>query len=352
MELRLSLKKSFPAFSLALDQTIAGERIGVFGPSGSGKSTLASLVAGLERPDSGTIVLDGETLFDSSRGINLPPERRRIGMVFQNASLFPHLSVRDNLLYGQKRTPTMLRNIDLESVAAALGLEDLLQRGVAKLSGGERQRVSLGRALLACPRLLLMDEPLSALDDTRRFQIIPYLKSVSERFAIPYLYISHSLVEMRLLTEKVVAVSRGSISAPLSPEELALQRMGASQVGFINLLRLSEPQRSDGLLLYRWGDTTLQLTGEPNEGDETLYELSSRDIILCRQHPEAISARNLLPCRVVRTIPAGRKVGVVLASGESELVAEIVHDAAHELAIEPGMTLYAVVKASAFRRLG
>ncbi len=352
MELHLSLTKRFPSFSLALDQRLQGDRIGVFGPSGSGKSTLVNLLAGLERPDAGRIVLDGEPLFDSAGGINLPPEKRRIAIVFQNAHLFPHLSVRDNLLYGWKRTPEALRGIGLESVVEALRLEELLQRGVTNLSGGEKQRVALGRALLANPRLLLMDEPLSALDDTLRFQIIPYLKSVSERFRIPYLYISHSLVEMRLLTEQVLAISRGDATAPLPPEELALQRMGTSQVGFINLLRLAEPVRSDGLLLYRWGDVTLQLTGEPNGTSETLYELSSRDIILCRQHPAAISARNLLPCRVARIIPAGRKVGVALDLGDRELVAEVVADAATELAIEPGAPLYAVIKASAFRRLG
>jgi molybdate transport system ATP-binding protein len=352
MNLQLSLHKNFPGFTLAMDQQFTGERIGIFGPSGSGKSTLVSLIAGLERPDSGTIVLDGETLFNASLGINLPPERRRIGIVFQHAHLFPHLSVRDNLLYGYRRTPSAVRGIDPEGIVDALGLEELLQRGVARLSGGEKQRVALGRALLANPRLLLMDEPLSALDDTLRFQIIPYLKDVTARFRIPYLYISHSLLEIRLLTDQVIATSGGTAAAPVSPEDLALQRMGASQVGFINLLRLSDPVRSDGLLCYQWGDTTLQLTGIPHEQGETLYELSSRDIILCRQHPSAISARNLLPCRVSRTIPSGRKVGVALDFGGRELIAEIVHDAARELAIGPGTPLYAVIKASAFRRLG
>lgn len=352
MELHLSLKKGFPGFTLTLEQNLSGERIGFFGPSGSGKSTLASLIAGLERPDSGRIVLNGETLFDSNSGIDLPPEKRRVGIVFQAAHLFPHLSVRDNLLYGHRRTPSAGRCIAPESVVAALGLEELLQRGIGNLSGGERQRVALGRALLASPRLLLMDEPLSALDDTMRLQIIPYLKNVSQQFRIPYLYISHSLLEMRLLTQQVVPISRGTAAAPLSPEELALQRMGGSQVGFINLLRLADPTRSDGLLMYKWGDTTLQLTGEPSGNGETLYELSSRDIILCRQHPAAISARNLLPGRVTRTIPAGRKVGVALDFGGRELIAEIVHDAAQELAVEPGTTLHAVIKASAFRRLG
>lgn len=352
MELILSLKKSFPNFTLDLDQSLSGERIGVFGPSGSGKSTLVSLIAGLGRPDAGKIILNGETLFDSWSGINLPPEKRRIGIVFQSANLFPHLSVQDNLLYGQKRTPAALRGIDPDSAVSALRLDGLMQRKVAHLSGGEKQRVALGRALLANPRLLLMDEPLSALDDTLRFQIIPYLKSVSERFRIPYLYISHSLLEMRLLTEQVIATSGGRATPPLSPDLLALRRMDASQVGYINLLRLTDPLvQSDGLLSYRWGNVTLQLTGEATGSAEALYQLSSRDIILCRQHPEAISARNLLPGRVVRILQAGRKVGVTLDFGGRELVAEIVRDAASELEIEPETTLYAVIKASAFRRL-
>jgi len=350
MELQLALNKNFAGFTLELDQTLRGERIGVFGPSGSGKSTLAGLIAGLDEPAAGRIILDGKTLFDSSRRLNLPPERRRVGIVFQNSHLFPHLNVTENLRYGQKRTPARSRSIDMASIVEALQLGDLLQRGVGNLSGGEKQRVALGRALLASPRLLIMDEPLSALDDGLRFQIIPYLNSVSERFAIPCLFISHSLLEMRLMTDTVLAIDRGQATGLLPAEELALQRMGNSQVGFINLLRLTDPVRRDGLLNYRWGEVTLQLTGEPN-GRETLYQLSSRDIILCRQHPEAISARNLLPGRVVRTIPAGRKVGVEIDFSGRSLIAEIVQDAATELTIATGSTIYAVIKASAFRRL-
>lgn len=351
MELQLALNKSYAGFTLELDQTLRGERIGVFGPSGSGKSTLASLIAGLDEPAAGRIILDGETLFDSSRRLNLPPEQRRVGIVFQNSHLFPHLNVTENLRYGQKRTPPQSRSIDMASIVEALQLGDLLQRGVGNLSGGEKQRVALGRALLASPRLLIMDEPLSALDDGLRFQIIPYLNSVSERFAIPCLFISHSLLEMRLMTDTVLVVDRGQAAGLLPAEELALQRMGNSQVGFINLLRLTDPVRRHGLLNYRWGEVTLQLTGEANGSRETLYQLSSRDIILCRQHPEAISARNLLPGRVVRTIPAGRKVGVEIDFSGRSLIAEIVPDAATELTIATGSTIYAVIKASAFRRL-
>jgi molybdate transport system ATP-binding protein len=352
MELEVRITKSFgAAFSLAADFRERGSRLGIFGESGSGKSTLVNMLAGLVKPDSGEIRLDGDTLFSSARRVNLPPERRRIALVFQHPHLFPHLDVRRNLLYGYQRCAAHNRRIDLESVAAALSIGHLLDRGVANLSGGEKQRVALGRAVLANPRLLLMDEPLSALDDRLRYQIIPYLQGVCETFRIPYLFISHSLVEMRLMTERVVVFDQGRQIEATDADSVARHRMGASPVGYINILRLGNPRPSDGLLAYDWGGERLFISAPASAGG-ALYELSSKDIILCKRHPEAISARNLLRCTVVATFAAGRKVGVELALGAERLVAEVVADAASELAIQPGSEIFAVIKASAFRALG
>ena len=186
-------------------------------------------------------------------------------------------------------------------------MENLLQRGVNNLSGGEKQRVSLGRAVLANPRLLLMDEPLSALDDALKFQIIPYLKTVSEQFRIPYLFISHSLVEMRLMAERVLVMDNGSIIEQTTPDQLARNRMDQSRVGYINLLKLSAPRRVDGLFAYRWGDGEL-LISAGNDEAEAVFEISSKDMILFKRHPEAISARNLFRCKVVDHI-YGRQPG-------------------------------------------
>jgi molybdate transport system ATP-binding protein len=247
VEIRIAAEKRLGTFSFNADVTLAGERIGIFGASGSGKSTLVALLAGLQQPDRGEILLDGDCLFSSSKGINVPPERRRITVVFQNPCLFPHLSVKSNLLYGNRRCKVKDRTVDIARLTEILGLGELLGRGVNNLSGGEKQRVALGRAVLANPRLLLMDEPLSALDDGLRFQIIPYLKSVGEQFGIPYLFISHSLVEMRLMAEQVVVVSGGAIVEQTTAEQLARSRMGQSPVGYINLLRLAHPSRVDGL---------------------------------------------------------------------------------------------------------
>lgn len=350
MELSMTAKKSFGAFTLTTDVTVSGDRVGIFGMSGSGKSTMVSMLAGLLTPDSGEIILDGKCLFSSDRRINVRPEKRRIAMVFQQHSLFSHLNVKNNLLYGFKRCTPDNRSIDFDALVRVLNLEELLGREVINLSGGEKQRVALGRALLANPRLLLMDEPLSALDDALRFQIIPYLKSVSEQFDIPYLFISHSLLEMRLMADQVLNVAGGRIIGISSAEELARQRLGSSQVGYINLLKLGRPSESGSLYAYPWGDARLLLSAG-SDRDNSMAELSSKDIILFKQHPEAISARNLLECSVRSLFNSGRKIGVELDCTGNTLIAEVVQDAVNELNITPGSILYAAVKASAFRLL-
>ncbi len=222
--------------------TVSGDRVGIFGASGSGKSTLVSMLAGLAGAGQRRDTFWMATAFSAAaKKINLRPEQRRIAMVFQQHCLFPHLNVRNNLLYGFKRCPAEHRSIDFDALVEVLKLEELLDRGVTNLSGGEKQRVALGRAILANPRLLLMDEPLSALDDSLRFQIIPYLRSVSEQFGIPYLFISHSLVEMRLMTDSALVFEKGAMVEQTSSEQLARNRMGQSQVGYINLLKLGRP---------------------------------------------------------------------------------------------------------------
>ena len=351
MELQVTVHKQLGPFRLEMDHELCGERIGVFGPSGSGKSTLSGLIAGLQEPDAGLIRLDGDTLYSSEQRVNVPPERRRVGIVFQHSHLFPHLDVRANLLYGHRRSAIEDRRITLDSVAEALGIGQLLDRGVNNLSGGEKQRVAIGRAVLANPRLLLMDEPLSALDDRLRFQIIPYLSTVCERFEIPYLFISHALTEMRLMVDQVLVLEKGRVAAQTSAEEFARQRMGESRAGYINLLRLGVPRPVDGLFAYPWGEGEL-IVSAGNGRSEAVFELSSKDIILFKKHPEAISARNLLRCTVAATFPAGRKVGVELVCGGERLIAEVVADAAAELDIRPGSEIHAVFKASAFRFLG
>ena len=350
MKLQIDIEKRLGSFPLRMNATISGERIGIFGASGSGKTSLVHAIAGLMAPDSGEITLDGTCLFSNRKGVNLAPELRRIAIVFQHARLFPHLGVKANLLYGYRRCRPEHRKIRPEALIELLNLQHLLTRGVGNLSGGEKQRVALGRAVLANPRLLVMDEPLSALDDSLRFQIIPYLRSVSEEFGIPYLFISHSMTEMQLMADEVLVVTGGNITGVSTPDELARAGMARSPRGYLNLLKLDRAELSDGLYHYPWGDGGL-IISDGRSAAESLFELSSRDIIIFRKNPEAISARNLLECLVAEMFDSDGRSGIVLESGGQRLVAEIVHSAAVELAITTGSTVFAAIKASAFRRL-
>ncbi len=350
MNLRVSVYKEFSGFSLTAGFVANSQRVGIFGRSGSGKSTLVHMIAGLVEPDSGTIELGGEVLFSSKDRINLPPEKRRIAVVFQQAHLFPHMNAKRNLFYGYRRTPAPLRTIDPDELIEVLDLKKLLGRNVETLSGGERQRVALGRAVLANPRLLVMDEPLSALDEGLKYQIIPYLTAVFERFQIPVLLISHSMNEMRLMTDEVVVLHRGKVSDQTSPEGLARERMGWTRAGYINLLDLKNPRPQDGLLAFDWGEMPLLLSPGRNE-QGGMFELSSKDIMLFKRHPEAISARNLLKCQVCGKFDLEGRVGVELHSQGQRLIAQVVNKAAEELEIRCGREVYAVIKASAFRRL-
>jgi molybdate transport system ATP-binding protein len=351
MQLDVSVRKKQGDFQFAAEFSLAGQRVGLFGPSGSGKSTLMHLLSGLLKPDSGHIRLDDAVLYDSAAGVNLPPEKRRVGVVFQHAHLFPHLSVRRNMLYGWRRTPEQERHIQPEAIVEVLNLAHLLDRGVNLLSGGERQRVALARTVLTCPRLILMDEPLTGLDEELKFQIIPYLNKVFAGFAIPLLFISHSLLEMRLMTEQVLVVEEGRVLREMGTEELAQSTWAASRQGYVNLLRLGRPVPQGDLWSYQWGSVRLVLTDE-GENEENIVELDAREILLFKRHPEATSARNLLPCTVRKIFTAGNRVRVELQCGSRQLIAQIVPEAMRELELVEGGEVVAAIKASAFRRLG
>lgn len=350
MNLTVDLLKSFGQFEFAAGFRVEGSRIGIFGPSGSGKSTLSRLLTGELRPDAGTIQLNGRCLYSSHNRIDLTPEKRRVAMVFQHAHLFPHLNVERNLLYGLCRIPADRRKLKLEDVAAALEITCLLQRRIGQLSGGERQRVALGRALLACPELLILDEPLSALDKNLKEQIIPYLRKTLRRFEIPYLYISHSLGEMRLLTEQVLRFSEGRLQAYTDAESLARQRMANNRHAYLNHLYLDQPREVGSMLGYRWGKNELLLISSEKR-EAGLFELSSKDVLLIKHHPHALSARNLIKATISDLIAQGGSVGVKLDCNGVELIAQVVREAALELNLEVGKPIFAAIKASAFKRL-
>ena len=218
--IELSLTRRQGAFRVAIELSAGQGVTALFGPSGSGKTSVINMVAGLARPDEGRIVVDGKVLFDAKAGIDLPPEARRLGYVFQEARLFPHLSVRANLTFGMNRLAVAERRVKFDDVVEVLGIGHLLDRRPAKLSGGEKQRVAIGRALLASPRILLMDEPLAALDTARKAEILPFIAGLSKRFAIPILYVSHSMDEVLRLADTLVLMDHGRAAAVGGVEEL------------------------------------------------------------------------------------------------------------------------------------
>ncbi len=350
MFLEVEVEKNFADFQCRAAFSLEIEKCGIFGPSGSGKSTLMHMLAGLLQPDKGIIRLNGQTLFDRQAGVNLPPEARRVGVVFQHAHLFPHMSVKKNLFYGLNRIPPQQRTIDPEQLFSILQVEHLLGRSVSKLSGGERQRVALGRTILACPHLILLDEPLAGLDGTLKYQIIPHLRRVFAEFSIPMLFISHSLQEMRMMTEEVLVMGGGLIEKQIATEELARTSLGSGGRGYTNLLDLESPEDLGRLLCYRWGPVSLMLvkTKAPAAGQ---FALNSRDILLFKKHPEATSARNMLPCIVRKTYQTDWLVGVELDCQGKTLIAEIVPQSLEELDIRTGNEIVAVFKGSALQRL-
>jgi molybdate transport system ATP-binding protein len=211
--LRVDVTKQLGEFSLQAAFESEGRVTGLFGASGAGKTSLVNMIAGLLQPDRGTIVVDGETLDDSASGVHVPSWRRRIGYVFQDARLFPHLDVRQNLDYGRRMNALADDPAQKKRVTDLLDVGHLLDRRPGKLSGGERQRVALGRALLAKPRLLLLDEPLGALDEGRRAEILPYLVRLRDEARIPMVYVSHDAAEMRQLATQIVMLQRGRVSS-------------------------------------------------------------------------------------------------------------------------------------------
>jgi molybdate transport system ATP-binding protein len=323
----------------------------LFGRSGSGKTTLVNIVAGLIRPRSGRVSVDGQTLVDCERGVFVPAHRRRVGYVFQESRLFPHLSVRQNLLYGRwfaKGADGAAG--DFEQVLQMLGIDRLLERDPQSLSGGEKQRVAIGRALLARPRLLLMDEPLASLDEARRAEIMPYLERLRDEAGVPILYVSHSVAEVARLATTVVILNEGEVTAvgpvldilPLSDAGDAgsvLDAVVARHDDTFNLTELASPA----------GELQVPMLAAPVGAHVRLY-IRARDVMLSLQAPQEISALNVLAGKVARIAPAGTQSDIRLDCNGVNLLARLTAKSVQRLALAPGRPVYAVIKSVSFER--
>jgi molybdate transport system ATP-binding protein len=211
--LRIDIAKQLGDFTLKAAFTSEGRVTGLFGASGAGKTSLVNMIAGLLRPDRGIIALDDEILDDTTKGLHVPPHRRRIGYVFQDARLFPHMNVAQNLDYGRRMNGIAADPAQQKRVTDLLDIGHLLDRRPGKLSGGERQRVALGRALLSKPRLLLLDEPLGSLDEGRKIEILPYLVRLRDEANVPMVYVSHDVAELRQLATQIVVLKQGRVTS-------------------------------------------------------------------------------------------------------------------------------------------
>ena len=350
MTLSVSLSHRFPGLALDVGFTAPPGVTALFGRSGSGKTTVVNAVAGLLRPDQGRIVADGAVLLDRAAGVNLPPHRRRIGYVFQDARLFPHLTVRQNLLYGRWFAPRG-PGADLDRVVDLLGIGALLPRHPGALSGGEKQRVAIGRAILCNPRLLLMDEPLAALDEARKAEILPYLERLRDELQLPILYVSHALAEVARLATTVVLMEAGRVTAAgpvgeiLSDPVLA-PGLGLREAGAVVMARLAA-QEEDGLTRLDssagpiWLPRVAALPGTPLR-----LRVLAQDVMVATRRPEGISALNVLPA-TVQDIRLGEGPGALvrLRAGHEILLARITRRSAAALDLQPGQPVFAVLKA-------
>ncbi len=352
MTLSVALTHRFGTFALDLAFEAPAGVTALFGRSGSGKSTVVKAVAGLFRPQGGRVAVDGEVLCDTDRSVCLPPHRRRVGCVFQEPRLFPHLSVRQNLLYGRWFARRRGDGVggELDRVVALLGIEALLARTPMGLSGGEQARVALGRALLARPRMLVLDEPLAALDAARKAEILPYLERLRDEAGVPILYVSHSVVEVARLANEVVVLEAGRIlrqgsSAELLADPEAVPALGVRAAGSL-LTGEVAAHHTDGLteVAVSAGRILLPRVEAP-VGARLRIRIEAQDVILALSPHEDLSALNRLEGRVV-AVRRGDGPGAVvqLAVGDELLLARVTRRSADRLGLVPGTRCYAFAK--------
>ena len=345
----VELHHRYPGTTLDISFTAPAGATALFGPSGAGKSSVVAAIAGLLRPDQARIAVGGEILTDTAHGVHIPVERRRLGLVFQDARLFPHMRVRENLRYGLRRAPS--GTIAFDDIVELLGIAPLLDRRPHTLSGGERQRVAIGRALLAQPRLLLMDEPLASLDATRKAEILPYLARLKTALALPIVYVTHALDEVLFLADTLVLLAGGTVRAVGPLAELTargdLPLAIRDDAGAVLEARIAEHHPARRLTLLRAGalDLWVPLLDAPI-GTKLRARIPAREIILATEAPHGISLHNILPTtvRAVSEDTARHTAMVELAAGGVSLLARVTPDAVARLALVPGTPVLALVK--------
>ncbi|WP_282152386.1 molybdenum ABC transporter ATP-binding protein [Ruegeria atlantica] len=349
MSLSVRLQHDLPDLKLDLSFDAPPGVTVLFGRSGSGKTTIVNAVAGLVKPMAGRVAVDEWELFDTAQGLWLPPHKRRLGYIFQEGRLFPHLTVHQNLFYGKWFAPKGARRENPDKVIEMLGIGHLLNRRPSGLSGGEKQRVAIGRALLASPRLILADEPLAALDDARKAEILPYFERLRDEVSVPILYVTHSAAEVARLATSVVALQEGKVlrHGPAS-EVLAdpsVAPAGVRAVGAVLQVRVVK-HHSDGLTELDAGGSSLFLPRVPLQiAEELRIRIPAQEVILSSKRPEGLSALNVLE-GTVDTIRAGEGPGAIVSvrTPAGSVLARVTRRSVEALGLEPGKPCFAVIK--------
>ena len=339
-------------FRLDVALTLAGAGVtAVLGPSGSGKSTLLRCVAGLEPAARGRIAIGTELWLDSLHQRSVPTHRRRVGVVFQDSGLFPHLSVRGNLDYARRRARA--RPVPIDEIVEQLGIAALLDRRTARLSGGERQRVAIARALVTAPRLLLLDEPLASLDVRARGEILELLRRLLARTPIPVLYVTHMRSEALHLADRIVLLEGGRVRGAGPVQEMAISEQaepigGIGELGAVVDGEVRAVDDAHELSTLAFAGGTIAVPGRLPLGERRRVEVLARDVSLALEEPRRTSILNVLPARVVEVRDAGTPQPlVVLAIGETRLLARLSRRSVEHLEIREGVAVYAQVKAVA-----
>jgi molybdate transport system ATP-binding protein len=350
MSAEINLRHTQGSFTLDAAFRLDAGVTALFGPSGAGKSTILNAVAGLIRPREGRVMLDGEVLFDSARGVCAPAHRRRIGVVFQDTRLFPHLSVNDNLLFGWRRATAAPPQSEIARIVAMLGLEPLLGRRPRTLSGGERSRVALGRALLMNPRALLLDEPMAALDAARKAEIFPYFERLHDETQIPVLYVSHAVEEVMRLADRVILLRDGRVAAEGSIFDISARLDLATGVDrtMPGTVLDAVVLRHDGAGLSELalaGRTLIVPEVAAQPGAHVRIRIDAKDVMLALAEPDKVSANNVLSATIAAIHEGrGHEADIQLALGETRLIARITRRSAARLGLRPGMAVFAVIK--------
>jgi molybdate transport system ATP-binding protein len=351
----VDIEERLGAFHLDVRFTADAPIVGLFGRSGAGKTSIVNAIAGIGKPSRGSIRINDDVLFDSASGIDLPPERRRIGYVFQDALLFPHLTVESNLRYGQRHRVAAERFIEWQQVVELLGLQAFLDRKPRTLSGGEKQRVAIGRALLAQPRILLMDEPLAALDVPRKIEILDYIERLRDELSIPIVYVSHSVAEVTRLADTVVVLSDGKCLAVGDVDEvMGRLDLGAAtdryESGSLIEARVESHDTADRLTTLSFDGGQLHVPKlDAAVGERVRARIRSRDVSLALRRPEGISILNVLPGRVASIgQETGSVVEVQVSVGSAKVNAKVTRRSVQQLNIHAGQEIFALVKAVSF----